>query len=209
MILELRFPVLGDRLRADHAYMLYGALSRIVPEFHQEKSPFRFAPITGERFEKGMIHLTEGSQLVVRLPEDRIRTVLPLAGKKLQVGEDCFRLRMPQVTTLNAVPALTARIVVFKNAVEPGSLVDHCRQQLAKDGIVGEPAIPLIETGERRGEPKRMIVRIVDKAIIGYAVNVSGLSPQHSTRLQEIGLGGRTHIGCGFFWPARKEEGAK
>ena len=56
-MIDLRFPLLGERIPGDHAYLLYGALSRLVPEFHQKGSGLRFAPIRGDRFEKGLIQL--------------------------------------------------------------------------------------------------------------------------------------------------------
>jgi len=44
---DLVFPALGNTLPTDHAYALYGALSQIVPDFHDETKSVRFAPITG------------------------------------------------------------------------------------------------------------------------------------------------------------------
>ena len=39
MTLELVFPALGTSLPTDHLYALYAALSRVVPEFHDDDSP--------------------------------------------------------------------------------------------------------------------------------------------------------------------------
>jgi len=65
--LELVFPAFGTFLPTDHAYPLYGALSGIVPTFHDEESPLRFAPNTGRATPDGLLHLTEHSQLRVQL----------------------------------------------------------------------------------------------------------------------------------------------
>jgi len=83
VILELVFPAVGTFLPTDHAYPLYGALSGIVPQFHDEASPLRFAPITGRATPDGHLHLTEHSSLRVRLSDDSV----PLAGKRLTVFE--------------------------------------------------------------------------------------------------------------------------
>ena len=48
------------------------------------------------------------------------------------------------------------------------------------------------------------MVRVKGQKIVGYALVVSGLDADESVRLQERGLGGRTHMGCGFFLPARE-----
>jgi CRISPR-associated protein Cas6 len=59
--------------------------------------------------------------------------------------------------------------------------------------------------GERAGEPKRRVVRIKGVAITGYSLLVTELSAADSIKLQESGLGGRRHLGCGFFVPAKRE----
>ena len=45
------------------------------------------------------------------------------------------------------------------------------------------------------------MLRIKGKRVIGYALQVAGLTAEESVRLQELGLGGRTRMGCGFFVP--------
>jgi CRISPR-associated protein Cas6 len=47
------------------------------------------------------------------------------------------------------------------------------------------------------------VIRISKQKIIGYAMVVSELTADESIRLQEVGLGGRTRMGCGFFLPVR------
>jgi CRISPR-associated protein Cas6 len=203
-VIDLRFPLLGERIPADHAYFLYGALARLVPEFHHKESGLRFAPIRGDRFEKGLIQVTDRSHLVVRLPEERIRLALPLAGKSLSIGEHRARIGVPFVRALEPAPTLSARIVTYKHALTPESLLDHCRKQLAEMNIKAEPAIPLVPLGEHAGKPRRMVVRIRDRRVVGYALIVEGLNAEESVRLQEVGMGGRTKLGCGFFWPVRR-----
>ena len=68
------------------------------------------------------------------------------------------------------------------------------------------PGIPLTEKGPKAGEPRRRIVHIKGKKIVGYPLIVQGLTADESIRLQEQGLGGRTRIGCGFFVPYREKS---
>jgi len=203
MQIELVFPMHGDPIPTDHAYPLYGALSAVVPQFHEADSPLRFAPITGDPDGDGRLHLTDHSLLRVRLPEDAVRTVLPLAGKRLDVAGSAVRLGVPSVRTLIPSPMLVSRIVTFKNAEEPGKFLTTARQQLAELGVTGEPQLPLHLEGDRAGEPRRRVVRIKGVAIVGYSLMVAELSAADSIRLQEEGLGGRTQLGCGFFVPTR------
>jgi CRISPR-associated protein Cas6 len=46
---------------------------------------------------------------------------------------------------------------------------------------------------------KRRTLRIKDKEVVGYEVLVEALTAEESLNLQEHGLGGRRHMGCGIF----------
>jgi hypothetical protein len=48
---DLLFPVLGTTLPIDHNYLLYGALSKLVPRFHDPNGHLRFTAINGQRGE--------------------------------------------------------------------------------------------------------------------------------------------------------------
>lgn len=205
MTLDLVFPVSGAGLPTDHSYPLYAALSGIVPQFHDADSPIRFAPITGMATADSRLELGPHSYLRVRLPDDAVKLALPLAGKRLVLGADAVRLGVPAVRTLVPAPAVVARIVTFKNADTPEQFLDTARTKLAELGVAGEPQLPIHLDGGRAGESKRRVVRIKGVAIVGYSLLVTELSAADSLKLQERGLGGRTHLGCGFFTPAKME----
>ena len=204
MTLELVFPVTGATLPTDHSYPLYGALSGIVPRFHDADSPLRFASVTGVGSAEGRMQLGPHSCLRVRLPDDAIRLALPLAGKKLTVGDSSIRLGIPAVRTLTPAPALIARLVTFKNADAPDEFLTTARAKLAELGIAGEPQLPIHLDGDRAGEPKRRVIRIKGVTIVGYSLLVAELTAPDSVTLQESGLGGRTQMGCGFFSPVKE-----
>ena len=87
----------------------------------------------------------------------------------------------------------------------PDQFLTTARTKLAEIGVTGEPQLPIHMTGDRAGEPKRRVVHVKGVAIVGYALLVTELSAADSLTLQEAGLGGRTHLGCGFFTPAKPE----
>jgi CRISPR-associated protein Cas6 len=202
--IEARFPITGDTLPTDHAYLLYSALSHGVPEFHANEGGMRFSPINGESHKQGLIRVFSKSRLRVRFDADRIATVLPLAGQKLKVGEHAIRLGAPTVVSLEAASILTAPFVTFKNSDTPERFMEVAREKLNALNVAAEPGIPLAEKGARAGEPRRRIVHIKGMKIVGYPLVVQGLTADESIRLQEQGLGGRTRIGCGFFVPHRE-----
>jgi len=201
--IDLRFPVEGDSLPLEHGYLLYAALSRAVPAFHQPGKDLRFNLITGERGPRGLLRLTQFSKLRVRVEAEMVGFVLPLAGQWLQVGPGKLRLGVPSALPLTPAPLVAARIVTFKNCVTPEAFLSHAREQIDQMGIKGDPGIPLIREGDRAGQPQRRVLRIKGRAMIGYALQVAGLTAEESIRLQEGGLGGRRRMGCGFFLPIR------
>ncbi len=141
---------------------------------------------------------------------EQIPILLPLAGKSLKIGGGAVRLGVPQVRSLIPAPSLVARMVTIKRShrqdegkspdyMEPGPFLDAVRQELARKEIAGEPAIPLIRLGPRAGQPRRHVLRIKEKCIVGFALQVTGLTAEESIRLQEEGIGGRGKMGCAFF----------
>jgi CRISPR-associated protein Cas6 len=204
-VIDIHFPVRGDTLPTDHAYDLYSALSRIVPALHCDRMAYRLAAITGEYAGNGSIRLwPQGrSRLRLRLMAEDITTILPLAGGPLDIGGKEIRLGVPAVQALVPAPALVARSVVIAGFTDPGPFLDAARRQLDELKIVAEIGIPLNRSGPREGQPRRCVIRLKGARMIGYPVQVEGLTADESIRLQEAGIGGRGHLGCGFFIPLR------
>jgi CRISPR-associated protein Cas6 len=199
---ELHFPVLGEMLPTDHGYALYAGLSSLIPALHVADSPVAVGPILGEAAGGGILRLgTRGGRLRLRLPVDQVPAFLPLAGKSLEVGDHRIRLGVPQVRPLVPAPSLAARLVVVKGFTEPGPFLGACRRQLDSLGVAGEVGIPLARRGGPEGEPRRRVLRVKDRRVVGFAVQVTGLTAEESLRVQERGIGGRRRMGCGFFLP--------
>jgi CRISPR-associated protein Cas6 len=75
---DLAFPVRGTTVPRDHAYALYGALSRAQPDLHGQ-AWLGVHSIPG-RLKDGDLDLSTGSYLRLRMPTDKIGELLPLAG---------------------------------------------------------------------------------------------------------------------------------
>ena len=204
--IDLMFPAMGTFLPTDHAYALYAALSRLLPPLHDGRLCFGMAPITGPHVGNGRLQIdSRQSRLRLRLPAADIAHVLPLAGKALDIAGHRIRLGVPELHALPPTPALIARTVTFKDATDADHLLKAARQQLDKAGIGGQPRVPEHLDREGRPEPIRRVVRVKGVRIVGYSLLVEGLGPEESLKLQEVGLGGRRHLGCGLFIPARRE----
>jgi CRISPR-associated protein Cas6 len=201
---DVHFPLRGTSLPTDHAYALYAALSGAARELHATETNWRVAGIPGRFAGDGLLRLVpQRSRLRFRLPAEHIPLLLPLAGQTLTVAGHPLRLGVPTVRPLVPAAALIARAVVIKGFLEPGPFLTAVRRQLDALGVAGEAALPLTRHGTRQGQPHRHILRIKDKQVVGYAVQVTGLTAEESLTLQERGVGGRGHLTCGFFVPLK------
>jgi CRISPR-associated protein Cas6 len=209
--IELHLPVLGESLPVDHGYALYGALSRIIPSLHCDDSPVSIGPIRGDYRGNGILHLNRHSVLRVRLPGDLVPQVVPLAGKLLELEGSRVRMGVPQLRALLPAPNLFARIVTIKVSgianPSPDEFLDAVRRRLQESDIDGAPNLPIVESGPHAGLPRRRVLSLKDRRLVGFAVIVSGLSPEGSLRLQSDSPFSRRRMGCGFFVPV--EEAGK
>lgn len=198
-MIDCFFSVVGARIPADHGYALYSALSRVLPDLHEARW-LAIHPI--RRFPDEI--------LILRLPLERLPSVLPLAGKRIVIndsGKDFpVHLGLPEVHALKPAAVLHSRCVVIKvseatkNKTQPNryTFLASAQAQLQERGIKGETTID-DRRDEKGRECARRVVHIKNKIIVGYAVRVSGLSDEDSLKLQECGLGGRQRMGCGIF----------
>ncbi len=84
---DLCFPVLGQQIPADHGYLLYSAVSRLLPAAHQADS-YGIHPIRGRQLGGRTLQLTEHSRLVIRTDAEQIARFLPLAKFPQNLGSN-------------------------------------------------------------------------------------------------------------------------
>lgn len=189
---DLAFRLSGSKIPVDHGYALYSAISRLLPQFHGAGN-IGVHPIRGTYSGKGELMLRDSSRLVLRLESERIGEFLKLASKRLEVGNYNLRIGIPEVRMLRPRASLYSRLVTIKGFMEPEGFLKAAKRQLEKLGVDVE-----IQVGERR------TLRVKDKQVVGFEVAATDLDPENSIDLQEDGLGGRRHMGCGVFVPWRR-----
>lgn len=209
-VIDLCFPILGQRAPADHGYALYAAISSLLPTVHNDALVLGIAPIAGQSIGDGLIQLTERSRLRLRMPAERIAEALPLSGKPLDLAGHRVRLGVPSVYQLTPAATLAARLVTIKLAdrsTEHEAFLAAVRRKLDALGVQGEITIPTVLAGPHAGRLRRRIIRIKDKRIVGYSLIVEGLNADESLCLQEqpapATAFGRRKLGCAFFMPLR------
>jgi CRISPR-associated endonuclease/helicase Cas3 len=197
--ITVQFPIQGNKLPADHGYLLYSAISQIKPELHDTKW-LGIEMISGVTFEKGFIIVpNRGASLRLRIPADKFGEVICLAGKQFDIEGYKIRLGIPTARPLIPASTLYSRIVTFRNSLEVPKFLETANRDLLEKGITAELEIPK-ETYSRH----RRIITIKGKKIVGFSLIAHKLNDEDSLRLQSEGIGGRRSMGCGIFNPIRK-----
>lgn len=190
---DLCFKVIGKHLPVDHGYALYGAISRILPHFHEDDSA-GLKLVRGRYMGDGLLDISPRSELVLRLPVDRIASYLPLAGKKLLIDGQDLMVGVPNTRALVPSATLHSHLVTTKNGSNQERFEAEVSRQMAGLRVLGRFSV-----GERR------TFKVHGKQVVGYSLQISELDAQESITLQENGLGGRRRMGCGFFEPLRDD----
>jgi CRISPR-associated protein Cas6 len=200
MTTDLQFPLIATHaVPADHGYLLYSAVSRVLPELHTENG-YGIHPIRGQQLGGRTLQLTDRSRLTIRTDADQIARFLPLAGKALRLLDRTLRVGVPQVRPLAAATALRSRLVTIKLPEALDLSADEAQEAFAAavrrqlDALAVSPEAQ-IHLGKRR------TIRIKDKEIVGYEVLIEQLTAEESLSIQETGIGGRRKMGCGVFVP--------
>ncbi|WP_126148397.1 type I-MYXAN CRISPR-associated protein Cas6/Cmx6 [Synechococcus elongatus] len=204
-VLHLAFSLVGKTIPADHGYRLYSAIKKTLgePELPKEVS---ISTVVGTSTGEGYLWLQKWSRLRFRFPADQVQRWYQLQGQVLDLNGHLIRLVQPQLYLPQPATSLRARIVVIKlkdwdEASAPRYFLESCQRGLEALSIKGEVWIP----STANGDLARKSLRIKDKHVLGYSVQVDQLSPEDSLRLQDVGLGGRQHFGAGWFHPIRQE----
>ncbi len=194
--IELNFPVYGKYLPADHNYGLYAAFVHCVPKLRQQ-SNVSILTIPGIGDKQGKILLTEQSCLKIRVPITEIPLIYQLAGKRVSIGVHEIQIGIPQVCVLKPASTLRARIVTIKgkNYTEPRAFLEAAQRQLQNLEINGQISIPI----DKKGNLRRKTIKIKQFTVVGFTTEVTGLNDEDSLKLQQFGLGGKRHMGCGIF----------
>ena len=98
-IVDVKFKLQGTCIPADHGYHLFSAISKIIPEIHDNEET-GVHPVSGQLNGKRLIRLTDKSFLTIRIDAEKIKNILPLAGKTLRIGEHQLTVGVPNTNIL-------------------------------------------------------------------------------------------------------------
>jgi CRISPR-associated protein Cas6 len=187
---DVAFPLAGESVPLDHGYALFGALCRVLGDLHGADwlavHPVRGMPTS----ERDLALPPRNHALRLRVAPTEITRVLPLAGKSLEVLGSHLRVGVPSVSALQPSERLYSRCVVIKKFVDEAPFLDAVKRQLAEIEVSATPRLH-----------RRRVLRIAKYIVVGFGVELSGLSDEDSLVVQRVGIGGRQRFGCGVFIP--------
>lgn len=215
--INVSFSLSGKQLPADHGYLLYSAISKSSSSLHGIDW-LAIELISGFPSGRGLIALSErDATLRLRIPADHYSDVLPLAGKRLDIGGHQIRLGLPVARPLEPSSSLYARVVTIKKFTEAEPFIEAVRRKLNSFGVKGRLELPRDEQGRYR----RRIVTIHGKSVVGFSVAVHDLHDEDSLVLQAGAIKvvssddgatqwqsifSRRAMGCGIFNPVFDPE---
>jgi CRISPR-associated protein Cas6 len=215
-IIELSFPLGGTPLPYDHGYLMYRAVARIVPwVVEPAQLDMAIVPIQGSPH-GGFVHLTRTSRLAFRLNDGDVEKLLPLSDRLLVIDAATLRLGRPTEFRLRPVPGLASPFVAAEHVRHSDEVLEWLKAEFLALDI---RAVPTLR--QRRGRSaspvgpdrrsfdcpyERHHRQIEDRSVVGWEVQVFGLAPEESVRLQERGVGPGRRYGCGVFMPVIGER---
>lgn len=177
-MIDLIFPVYGDRIPSDHNYGLYSAL--IHQDNHLKDFDWKLGTITGIPRNDGTIKIGSESKLIIRCPLEKIAH---FQLNQLRIGKHEITLGTPQAKELSTSNLLHCRIAVIKGAETPPQFLDSAIKQI--------PPQTAIAIGQRKK------IKIKRFTVVGFEIFAQTENPK---QLQTQGIGGKQKIGCGLFF---------
>lgn len=184
---KVSFSLIGKQLPADHGYLVYSAIARVTqrgssPTVREGSgstdvssvSPLHKADwlaielVSGFASGRGLIALPErGASLHLRIPSEHYRDLLPLAGKRLDIGGHQIRLGLPVARPLEPAPSLYARVVTIKKFTEAEPFLEAVKRKLDQFGVKGRVELPREELRPAALNRDGTNTRLHDKTLHG------------------------------------------
>lgn len=186
-VFDAVFPLRGNTIAQDHAWLLWRELERHVPWLASEPGA-GILPLSGLARGEGVHYVGGRARLTIRLPSSRRASADFLAGVALDL-DGRVELGKPLERRLDAAKVVHSPFVDAGIGDENGFLA-ACREELAQRGMTPELVC---------GRKRRLLADGV--VIEGFSLMLYDLKPEQTLALQEQGIGRHHQLGCGLFVP--------
>jgi CRISPR-associated protein Cas6 len=202
-IVDLAFRLPGGQLPIDHAYALFGEISKALPWFADETAArlhlvhtagpgSGWIPPDESLGEK--LHLSRRTKLTLRIPKRRTEDAMALSGREMDISGYPLTPGAAKVVPLAPASTLLARHVVCEGNEHESRLVPRLTQTLRKHGVTGVTLI--CGRGHRIVTPESVIHT--------RSLVVTNLDPDGAMFLMRNSIGPAGKLGCGIFIPYKR-----
>lgn len=193
------FAISCRSLPVDHAYPLSQAIQAALPWFAAETDAGLHV-IHGADSGNGwmrpedphaLLHLSQRTRLVLRLPKHRLGDAEALLGRTLDVAGHALRVDKLTLRPLSRITTLFSRYVVIGAGDDESGFLKAAVEQLGALGI--KPVKMLCGRETTIATPAGTLYT--------RSLMFADLAVEESVRLQQHGLGPARKLGCGLFIP--------
>jgi CRISPR-associated protein Cas6 len=190
-MVDVVYPLSGERLPRDHRQALADALERVLPGLTAWPGlgVHRVNVVAGNG---SSALLSQRSRLALRVRREQVPAMAPLDGARLDVGGYPVQVGHAHLRDLVPHGTLYAHLVTTGDDDELEFQATIERELKALD-VSGRPICGHRHTVtiDRKGR------------LTGFSLMLDGLSPADSMQVLESGLGRHRGLGCGVFVPHR------
>ena len=199
-VVDLAFAINCPTLPVDHAWALSQRLHEALPWLDEEQQAgihLIHGAASGngwyrpEESANALLHLSRRARLRLRLPRSRLDDARELTGSTLDISGHLLQVGASEEHPLNPLPTLFSRYVITRQAVGEEVFLQQALEHLMKLDIDCRKLLCGIT--HTLGFP--------EGPVFTRSLMVAELTPEHSVRLQQAGLGEGRKVGCGLFIP--------
>lgn len=198
-IVDAVFAISCRSLPVDHAYPLSQAILAVLPWFATEPGAglhiIRAAESgSGWMRPEGphtLLHLSQRTRLVLRLPQRRLDAAAALLGRTLDIAGHPLRVDRLTLRPLSRITTLISHCVLLSGCDTESDFRLTASAQLDTLGIQPGAMLCGLMTS----------IAIPGRTLQTRSLMLAGLTREQSVLLQQQGLGTERKLGCGLFIP--------